>query len=70
VPTDNETSLGEHIEGGIPGYGRTLDEAIADAYDNAKGAGFGPDWYAIEAVYVLIENPIREYKVVISSGSG
>lgn len=64
-----ETSLGDDIEGGLPGYGRTFDEAIEDAYHHGKDLhGAGPGWYKVDASYVRIENPIREYKVIITPG--
>jgi hypothetical protein len=64
-----DTSLGDDIEGGLPGYGRTFDEAIEDAYHHGKDLDRAdPGWYKIEASFVRIENPIREYKVVITPG--
>jgi len=65
-----ETDLGENIEGALPGYGRTFDEAIEDAYHKGQDMhGSEPGWYKIDATFVLIENPIREYKVIITPGS-
>lgn len=53
------------------GSGRTFDEAVADAYDRGKDVkGFEPDWFEVTHVFVRIENPIREYKVVITPGGG
>jgi hypothetical protein len=64
-----ETSLGNDIEGGVPGYGRTFDDAIEDAYHHGDLTKPGdPGWYKIDAVYVRVENPIREYKVIITPG--
>ena len=64
-----DTSLGDDIEGGLPGYGRTFDEAIEDAYHHGRESyGNEPGWYKLEATFVRIENPIREYKVVITPG--
>jgi hypothetical protein len=69
VPSTHETPLGEHIEGGVPGYGRTYDEAVEDAFQTGrKGANFEPDWYYVAATFVRLENPIREYKVIIKPG--
>jgi len=67
VATDRPTDLGNDIDGGIPGQGRTLDEAIADAFHNPNFDN-EPGWYKIEATFVYVENPIREYKVVITPG--
>jgi hypothetical protein len=64
-----DTSLGDDIENGLPGYGRTFDEAIEDAFHHGKELDRAdPGWYKIEASFVRIENPIREYKVVITPG--
>ncbi len=64
-----DTSLGEDIEGGLPGYGRTFDDAIEDAYHHGReDRPNEPGWYKLEATFVRIENPIREYKVVITPG--
>jgi hypothetical protein len=64
-----DTSLGDDIETGLPGYGRTFDEAIEDAFHHGKELDRAdPGWYKIEASFVRIENPIREYKVVITPG--
>lgn len=68
MPTENPTTLGDDFDGGVPGYGRTLDEAIADAHANAGISG--PEWYTIVGVFVRVENPIREYKAVIVPGGG
>jgi hypothetical protein len=68
--SERETTLGEDVEGGVPGYGRTIDEAIQDAYERGKGFGAKPGWFAVEKVFVYVENPIREYKVVVSEGGG
>jgi hypothetical protein len=68
--SERETPLGEDVDGGVPGYGRTIDEAIQDAYDKGKSFGAKPGWFAVERVFVYVENPIREYKVVVSPGNG
>ena len=69
--SDRETDYGEDLEGGSSGYGRTIDEAIQAAYDKrSQDLGPKPGWYAVNAVFVHVENPIREYKVVISEGGG
>jgi hypothetical protein len=61
-----ETDLGEDIEGGVPGYGRTFDEAVEDAYHhNGKGI-LNEGWINVAATYVYVENPIREYKVILT----
>jgi hypothetical protein len=67
VATERPTSLGDNIEGGFPGYGRTYDEAVEDAFHNA-GASKDPGWWVIAATFVFVENPIREYKVIITPG--
>jgi hypothetical protein len=54
---------------GFPGRGRTFDEAVSDAWDRAKGVDGEPGWYRIEATFVRVENPIREYKVIIAPGA-
>ena len=53
----------------MPGYGRTFDEAVEDGYQNGRKARTSsPDWYIIAATFVRLENPIREYKVMITPG--
>ena len=69
MPTDNETALGENIEGGVPGYGRTFDEAVSDAFEHGKNI-LSPGWLVVAATFVRVENPIREYKVILTSGGG
>jgi hypothetical protein len=56
---------------GFHGKGRTFDEAVTDAWDKAKREEEGgePGWYKIEATFVRVENPIREYKVIVNPGS-
>ena len=61
VPTNHETELGGDIEGGVPGYGRTFDEAVSDAFENGKGI-LSPGWLVVAATLVRVENPIREYR--------
>jgi hypothetical protein len=59
---------GMEIEG-FPGGGRTFDEAVEDAFKQAREKdGAEPGWYKVEATFVRIENPIREYRVVITPG--
>jgi hypothetical protein len=53
---------------GLHGKGRTFDEAVLDAWNKGDGALGEPGWYKVEATYVRLENPIREYKVIISPG--
>lgn len=67
----HETELGSDIEGGVAGYGRTYDDAVQDAFRNGKNvAGFDPGWYVVAATFVYVENPIREYKVIVTPGGG
>lgn len=67
--SERETSLGDDIEGGLPGYGRTFDEAVQNAFDGGKyQGGVDPGWFVVAASFVFIENPIREYKVIIAPG--
>ena len=69
MQSDRETRLGDDIEGGVPGYGRTYDDAVEDAFDKGKNvAGFEPGWYVVAATFVRVENPIREYKVIVTPG--
>ncbi len=53
---------------GFHGRGRTFDDAVTDAWDKAKRDEGEPGWYKIEATFVRVENPIREYKVIIAPG--
>jgi hypothetical protein len=57
---------------GLHGKGRTFDEAVTDAWDKGRADPHGelgqPGWYKIEASFVRVENPIREYKVIINPG--
>lgn len=55
-------------EGEYEGRGRTLDDAIGDAYHRADIDKSEPQWFTVVDVQVLIENPIREYKVKIGPG--
>lgn len=71
MPDPDGNTLGEHIDGGASGGGRTYDEAVADAFNNGRNdLGFGPGWFEVKAVYVRVENPIREYKAVIVPAPG
>ena len=67
MATERPTELGDDIDGGFSGYGRTMDEAVADAFHNTAGAK-DPGWWNIAAAFVFVENPIREYKVIIVPG--
>jgi hypothetical protein len=52
---------------GYEGRGRTLDDAISDAHAKASIEPPGEArWFTIVELQVLIENPIREYKVTIA----
>jgi hypothetical protein len=68
--TEYETELGGDIEGGVAGYGRTFDEAVQDAFHNAGKGILSPGWLIVAATFVRVENPIREYKVIVTSGGG
>jgi len=50
------------------GAGKTLEEAIADAWEHAKERRADPGIYRVVDIYLATENPIREYSVVIGSG--
>ena len=51
------------------GKGRTLPEAVEDAWEDAKKKpGNTPGEYVVKKISVLTENPIREYKVTIKKG--
>ena len=69
MTTNHETELGEDIEGGVPGYGRTFDEAVSDAFETGKNV-LSPGWLVVAATFVRVENPIREYKVIVTPGGG
>jgi flavin-binding protein dodecin len=47
------------------GKGKTLHDAAADAWDNAKKNGKQPGVFEIKKIEVVTENPIREYRVKI-----
>jgi hypothetical protein len=49
------------------GQGDSFDKAVEDAF---KKAGKQADWYKVKHWWVRIENPIREYKVIIKKGPG
>jgi hypothetical protein len=50
------------------GQGETIRDAANDAWEKAKRAGKEPGWYKVKTLYVLTENPVREYKVTITPG--
>ena len=43
----------------------SLDDAIADAWENAKGKHAQGGWYSVHDIKIQTENPIRAYSVVI-----
>ena len=46
----------------------TLDEAIKDAYQQAKEPGkSGPQYLRLEQIQFWGENPVREYRAIVSS---
>lgn len=49
----------------LTGGGKSFDEAFADAADKAVNR-FGPGWFRMVDVHVFIENPIRDYRIVLS----
>ena len=51
------------VENTYHGRGDTLDKAIEDAWEKAKGGG--PATFRIVDIYFAAENPIREYSVII-----
>ena len=57
---------------GPPYHGRSegpdakLDDAIANAWDNAKGKHAEAGWYAVHDIKVQTSNPIHAYSVLIS----
>ncbi|MGH2971433.1 MAG: hypothetical protein ACRDNM_11925 [Gaiellaceae bacterium] len=48
------------------GAGKTLDDAIKDAWAQAKN----PGTFRVVDIYFSADNPIREYSVVINAGTG
>jgi hypothetical protein len=48
------------------GHGDTYEKALHDAYDKAKKHGHGPGWYTVVETHVKFENPISDYRIVIS----
>ena len=55
-------------ENSFHGAGKTLEEAIADAWEHAKEKHAAAGIYRVVDIYIATENPIREYSVVIGSG--
>jgi len=49
----------------LVGAGKSFDEAFAEAAQKAVDR-FGPGWFRLVDVHVYIENPIRDYKIVLS----
>jgi hypothetical protein len=47
------------------GTGRTFEEAVTKAWDNAKDKNNPKGRYEIKKTFVETENPIREYRVII-----
>ena len=56
------------VENTFHGAGKTLQEAIDDAWAQAKERGAGPGTYRVVDIYFAAENPIREYSIVIGTG--
>ncbi|MGH3066057.1 MAG: hypothetical protein ACRDOF_07100 [Gaiellaceae bacterium] len=52
------------------GQGDTFEEAVEDAWKKAKAHDKPPGWFKVKHEWVRVENPVREYKVIISPGSG
>jgi hypothetical protein len=52
-------------DGFLIGRGETFDEAFADAAEKAKER-FGPGWFRLVDIHVNVENPIRDYRIVLS----
>ncbi len=50
------------------GAGKTIEEAIADAWGHAKEKRAEPGVYRVVDIYLATENPIREYSVLIGNG--
>jgi hypothetical protein len=65
--SDSNVSPPEEILGqaGIPGDGRDLQAAIANAWENAKGQS-GHRTYRVQEILVWGENPISGYRVIIT----
>ena len=65
--SDSEFSPPDAILGqaGIPGDGRDLPEAIANAWENAKRQS-GHRTYRVQEILVWGENPISGYRVIIT----
>lgn len=55
------------LESTFHGAGKTLEEAIEDAWSQAKERG-AKGTFRIVDVYFAADNPIREYSVVIGIG--
>jgi hypothetical protein len=49
-----------------PGNPATLEGAIADAWDNAKGKHADVGWYSVHDIKIQTTNPIHAYVVLIS----
>ena len=58
------------MPGGHEGHGSTIDEAVKNAWENAKGKpGVGPGEYDVK-ILAKCSNPVDGYRVIISRGGG
>ncbi len=60
--SDQEGAYADEFEG----QGDTLEAAANDAWEKAKRGGKEPGWYKVKTMWVRSENPIREYRVIIT----
>lgn len=61
---DMEDVTAEEFEG----QGDTFELAADDAWKKAKANHKDPGWYKVKTTWVRCENPIREYRVIITPG--
>jgi hypothetical protein len=62
---DKKEPLFASISGTWHGHGLTLDKAIENAWDEAKGSGQGPGLYRVLDISFAADNPISEYSIII-----
>jgi len=61
---DVEDVTAEEFEG----QGDTFELALDGAWKKAKAGGKDPGWFKVKTMWVRGENPIREYRVIITPG--
>jgi hypothetical protein len=57
------------VEEGL-GAGATLEKAIDNAYQNARGNQTGRKTFRVAHIYVSGDNPISEYTVIVAAPTG